>query len=584
VIVEQYIGRQTEELKRDKVALMAVLKEAGGSKNLRIRGNYLCCPFCSDTKPSAGIYTNGDGLWFFKCQRSECGFGGSIIDVLAKADGLDAVEVFRRLKGVKKQQTQPLKIYPTIDQLKAAMPYPVEDVYQYTNPTTGKPEMIVIRLITPDGKDFRQARPVETGFVFQAPAKPWPLYNRKRIEQAQLIIVVEGERCVHALHKYGFIATTSPCGAGKAEYADWTPLKGKLCILWQDADPGGIKHMQEVAEILQPLAKSVHIIEPANLGLTGKEDVEQYIERQNGDIQSAILEALNTAKPPKGAAEGVGNLIKDAISGKQIAVPWPWPILSKLTKSLIPENVVIICGGLGASKSFKLLEAGTYWHKQGIKIAIYELEESKDFHLLRSLAQKSKTTDITDLDWIRNNPDQAWSVYEKHKSFLDSFGVCMKASPDTQPTLAEVANWVQERAKAGCRVIGIDPVTAAAHKSRNIWEEDNAFLHNIKRSAVDYRCSVILITHPVKSGIYADITHLAGGAAYQRFAQTILWLESHEPKTSKIRFDVGSIEEAHNRTLHILKARHGPGQGVKLAYNFQVEGLTLDEIGIIVRR
>lgn len=107
---------------------------------------------------------------------------------------------------------------------------------------------------------------------------------------------------------------------------------------------------------------------------------------------------------------------------------------------------------------------------------------------------------------------------------------------------------------------------------------------NIKRSATDYRCSVVLVTHPVKAVSFPDVTQLAGGAAYQRFAQTILWLESHPEKTNQVKTDCGTTEIEHNRTLHLLKARNGRGQGVRLAFSFRSESLTLREEGIIVKK
>ncbi|MHC4206332.1 MAG: hypothetical protein ACYSTT_16900 [Planctomycetota bacterium] len=121
-------------------------------------------------------------------------------------------------------------VYPDIEALKATMPYLVEDTYEYTHPNTGLLEVLVLRLKSPEGKTFRQARPVDGGFVQQAPAKPWPLYNRARSKTADTVVVVEGEKDVHALHKFGVVATTSLAGAGKAEYADWAPLAGKNII------------------------------------------------------------------------------------------------------------------------------------------------------------------------------------------------------------------------------------------------------------------------------------------------------------------------------------------------------------------
>ena len=77
---------------------------------------------------------------------------------------------------------------------------------------------------------------------------------------------------------------------------------------------------------------------------------------------------------------------------------------------------------------------------------------------------------------------------------------------------------------------------------------------------------------------------LAGGASYSRFAQTILWLEHHpEPKSSNVKMTLGTIKQDYNRTLHILKARNGIGQGVRIACDFQGTSLELNELGIIVK-
>lgn len=586
MIIERYTGRTAQELKCDENALLDVLREAGAD----VKGRIVRCAFCDDKKPSAGIYkSNGDG-YRYKCHQ--CGFNGSVLDVIGKVDGIAIAEVFKRLKGDTRTRKQPPKIYPDIEALKAAMPYPVEVVYQYTHPNTGKVEMLVLRMLKPDGdKEFRQAKPVPGGFVQQAPAKPWPLYNRARIQTADTVVVVEGEKCVHALHDYGVIATTSPAGAGKAEYANWTPIAGKNVVLWPDADEPGRSHMQQVETILQRLepAPRISILEPADLDLSDKEDVVDYARQletvgaDKAQVQAAILEALNKAKP-RGIAAGVGELIEDTIAGQREAIKWPWPCIGGLTKALLPGTVTIICGNVGASKSFMLLEAAAYWHECGIRTAVYELEEDRDFHLSRCLAQKSKTAAITDPDWIKDNSEPARAVFAENEAWLENFGACIYASPDTQPTLEQLTQWTQARAKANCRIIAIDPVTAAAHRSRSVWEEDNSFLHDIKRTAVDHRCSVVLISHPIKAVSFPDVTQLAGGAAYQRFAQTILWLESHADKTSRIKTACGTTEVEHNRTVHLLKARNGKGQGVKLACSFKSESLTLHEVGIIVKK
>ena len=95
----------------------------------------ISCPFCDDKKPSAGIYqSNGD--YRYKCHK--CGFGGSVLDVIAKVDGIEVAEVFNRLSGDSRSQRQPPKIYPNIEALKQAVPGEVSEVYQYTNPNSGR--------------------------------------------------------------------------------------------------------------------------------------------------------------------------------------------------------------------------------------------------------------------------------------------------------------------------------------------------------------------------------------------------------------------------------------------------------------
>lgn len=219
MLIDRFTGRRPDELKRDEKALAEVLKEAGAE----VKRRDVRCPFCDDKKPSGSIYPNGNGF-AYKCHK--CGFSGSILDVMANVDGLDVKDVFKRLKGDTRTKQNPPAIYLDIEALKAAMPYPVETIYQYVHPNTSKVEMIVLRMVKPDGdKDFRQARPVEGGYVQQAPPKPWPLYNRGRIKNSDTIVAVEGERDVHSLHEYGIVATTSPAGAGKAKLAEDAPCR-----------------------------------------------------------------------------------------------------------------------------------------------------------------------------------------------------------------------------------------------------------------------------------------------------------------------------------------------------------------------
>lgn len=571
-----------EVKKRDRSALVGELEKAGA----KFKGNACNCAFHDDKHPSAGIFQSEGGDWRFKCQT--CGVQGDIWDIIAKNTGQPLAELLKAARvesGEKfgKSASKPVKVYATIEDLKAACPVQITDVYNYTNPDTGNIDMIVIRSQTDSGKTFRQAHPCSGGFKMSGPEKPWPLYNRGRIAQVDTVVVVEGESCVHVLHEYGVTATTSPAGAGKAEYADWQPLAGKNVVLWSDKDTVGLKHMEQVESILQKLepVPRISVIDPASLDLEEKEDVADYakqLEIAGMDVREGLQEAIQQAKP-KGAAVGVSVRIEAIISGQLESVPLPWSRLSKLSNAIIPGTVTLICGSPGASKSFMLLQALSYWLDNGYKVAVYELEEDREFHLMRALAQRSGVAEITRHDWVKQNPEPAREAYIEHKDFLDKLGrtiwIC-----ESQVTLDQLAVWSEKRAKAGCRIICIDPVTAAVQTGKP-WVEDNAFLQRIKRTATESGCSFVLVTHPTKAINQPDMTALAGSAAYSRFAQTIFWLHSHESKNSKTKTACGTAEIDHNRTVHILKARNGKGNGLQIACEFDSENLTLNEFGVI---
>ena len=108
-------------------------------------------------------------------------------------------------------------------------------------------------------------------------------------------------------------------------------------------------------------------------------------------------------------------------------------------------------------------------------------------------------------------------------------------------------------------------------------------MQQVKRAATEYDCSIILVTHPIKDYDCPDMNKLAGSAAFARFAQTILWLEIHDKKVHEVKTACGTIETEHNRTLHILKARNGKGQGMRLAYSLDPQSITFREHGVIVK-
>ncbi len=579
------------EIRHNREALIQQIHAAGG----RVNGTTVRCPFHRDTTPSASLHCDRDGVWRMTCHASSCRFSGDIYDILARIAGKTPAQILSE----RRSQAKPIQttanglksilavketVYSDFEEIVRRLNGSIEAKYFYTHPDTGNVDLLVIRYNKDGKKSFSQAYQTSKGWINAAPPKPWPIYNRAGIRDADPVVVVEGEKCAQALIDLGIPATTSPCGATQAHCADWSALAGKLVYLWPDNDHPGREYMDQVAGILQRLDPPVQIRRVYPVDLFPKADVYDYLESlgpadQRTKIQ-AVLDALADSKSDS-IADEVESLINDTISGKRRSVPWPWPLLSNLTKALLPGTVTLVCGDPGATKSFLALSSLIQWHRENIRACVYELEEDRAYHLHRVLALETGMGELLDDNWIAANPEIARDVFRKNKHMLESIGRNIWAAPDQQVTLKELTEWTRSRASEGYRVIVIDPVTAAA-QSAQPWIDDLEFLINIKNIARQHSASILLVTHPrqINKQISVGIDNMAGSRAYSRFSQTVLWIER---KSQPIKVEVvdGLVEA--NRIIHIVKARNGTGHGLSIAYEFNDHTLKFDEKGVIIR-
>jgi len=571
-------------IKQNRQLLLDELKKSGA----KIRGNSIHCPWHEDNHSSAGIFANDSTGWKYKCHS--CGFSGDVFDVIARRDGITLAEAIKRFTGqsglidgysssvrqriyTKEEITSYLQTLGTL-----------EKFYRYKD-EQGKDSFFVARLKTSDGKIIRPFMPNNGGYTFGLPPVPRLLYNLPTVIGADTIIICEGEKCVDCLTEYGFVATTSVGGAKSARNSDWGPLSGKNVIIWPDNDLEGKRYADDIQQILTGLGTRVSILEPRKLDLADGEDCFDFVTQlktigqDKPEITNELQKVINSASP-KGPADKLNEKIEKIITGELVTIKFPFRWTGFLSNALLPGTLTIICGGIGASKSFMLLQCLMYWIRKGIRACCYMLEEDTDFHTQRALAQLAGISKLTDFEFVCKNHEIARQAMSENYDFLNDFGYCIETSPTSQQTQPQIAEWILSKAKQGNRIICIDPITAAA-QAKEIWIVDNTFLQAIKRTATDYNVSIVMVTHPIKTVSAPDMNQLAGSAAYARFVQTILWLENHEEKTNLVEGDCGTTETGHNRTLHLLKCRNGAGQGKKIAFEFNVDSLTLRELGLI---
>jgi hypothetical protein len=353
--------------RRDRTQLEQAIRAAGGDV---VRGNAVRCPFHDDRHASGSLYADEHGVWRVKCHTCKTP-PMDVFDVTQAHTGRAVGDQLRELRpGMVRK---PARVFAAVEDVVASLNAytQVERVHQYANPDTRAVELLIVRARDKDGgKTFQQFQPNPGGgFISGAPPKPWPLYNRTVLRGAKAVVVVEGEKCVEALRAAGIPATSSPCGAGKAAHADWSPLAGLTVYLWPDNDPAGADHMRDVAGELakvRPMPR-VYRLDPAGLELPPKGDAVEYLDRlpADDDKADAVWEMLEARAESTGPASEVGELIEDMISGKWRALEWKFKMLGRLSKALFPGTTTLVCGDPGSTKSFLLLECLAHWKGAG---------------------------------------------------------------------------------------------------------------------------------------------------------------------------------------------------------------------------
>jgi KaiC/GvpD/RAD55 family RecA-like ATPase len=543
------------------------------------------------------VYDSDGGVWRFKCQA--CGVQGDVFDMRAKINGTTVEDELRkesenatpRRKAVAKIAADYRDtVYPTLREAVATYA-DVQNVWTYEN-AEGHVVLAVVRHLVEDHKSYKQISQTAGGYWKKAAPKPWPLYNLPRLAAADTVVIVEGEKSADALNALGIIATTTPDGAGKAEHADLSPLAGKMCILWPDNDDAGRDHMRDIQNRVE------HLTPPATVGnviiddlqLPPKGDAYDFIAKLKADgfDRDTIRETVQTVienAAPAGAAADFAKYIDGILAGKQRCIAWPWRKLTELSRALLPGTVTLLCGDPGSGKSFALLQALLRWHAEGHAVAIYELEEDRNYHLHRAAAMLANDSRLAKSEWMEKHADEVRDAIKPTLGTIATFARVMWEAPDHQASYEKLLAWVEERAKAGCEIIGIDPITAASPE-KEPWSADLKFLMAAKTLMRKYQSRLILVTHP-KKGMKTPgggLDNMAGGAAYSRFSQNVLWLEKlDQPEDGEVT-PPGFTTPMHmtfNRIFKIFKARNGPGTGAKLAFNFCPESLLFAEQGVL---
>ena len=205
------------------------------------------CPLCGGEDRYRFDDLDGTGSWYCnQCGgKDHTGGGGNGMDMLMRRTGLTYPEACKRIEQHLGHRPEP----PT----KGA-----EHIWHYS------PDFLICRF---SGKKIRPLWWDGSQWLWKAPPAPRPLYNLDALQQRPNapVLIVEGEKTADAAAKLfpSAVAITWPSGCKAIDKADWSPLIGRNCTLWPDADAPGIQAMDKLqGKLLKLGAAQVRTITP----------------------------------------------------------------------------------------------------------------------------------------------------------------------------------------------------------------------------------------------------------------------------------------------------------------------------------
>ena len=197
--------------------------------------------------------------------------------------------------------------------------------------------------ILKDGKRKKIYKPrLPDGSTYTYPPGPRALYRIPDIDQAQHVVLVEGEPCADALNAIGIVATTAPGGSSiRMDSVDWRPLAGKSVTLWPDNDDPGLAYMKNAANHLRSVGCKVRELTPP-AGKPEKWDAVDALA-EGFDVHTFLAEPA-APKPP--------NLPILDVSGL-LSVPDPTWIIDGW---VIDDGVSVFYGPAKTFKTFNVLD------------------------------------------------------------------------------------------------------------------------------------------------------------------------------------------------------------------------------------
>ena len=293
IMKKQFCQEKNENIILIKSFLLDYVREITEPSKHNGKNQYIC-PFCNSGtgKNGTGAFTYYPDTHTYNCFA--CGEHGDIFSLHAQLNNLSLTTDFPQIVddlekkfNFPSSQTSTNKSEPWV-QLRTHL-------YQNMNHDKIATKTIYRK---PDGSKTAVWHRYEGNTLVKGlNGLKMPLYHVYNLDNTKPVFIVEGEKDVETMEKLGYIATTSPNGAGshwRKDYIEY--FRGFNVIILADNDDVGLKYATEIAENVIQIARSVKLVPSQAL----------YVPlKPKGDI-SDIVECIGSAKAIQ-LIEGVLN-------------------------------------------------------------------------------------------------------------------------------------------------------------------------------------------------------------------------------------------------------------------------------------
>lgn len=352
------------------------------------------CPFHEDRTASLSVNVTS-GLWH--CHAG-CG-GGSVIDLIAKFDGVTAIEVLKR-SGVNGNGN--VHIAKKESAFDGELKFETVATYDYVDALDGLVYQVVRQHAACKEKEsgyvktFRQRRPTNNGgWAWDMEGVERVLYRLPEVMRSKQVWVCEGEKDAETLIGLGFTATCNVGGAGKWLEGYTEYLERRHVVICGDNDEPGQKHVKTVFDSIAGKVKTLRVVKVPSQYKDASDYVASFADKETA--KTALLDLHQLAIP---FVKGVGLPIYrvaeleplykrhvQRMSETAYEISRWLPGLGCI-RSLVPGELILLLGATGIGKTAALsnIAVSTY----PLPTLFFELELPPELMYERLIALKTK--------------------------------------------------------------------------------------------------------------------------------------------------------------------------------------------------